>query len=111
MKAVRNLKLGTVAFKKSAYNSSRTLQMARIACMQEESAHGAHGRSRLLTTGRTTLVRSMPKFEQAELPPMGQLLNPDALSVMLERAAVFFNAPTADGFSTEAMLPLPTSAV
>ena len=111
MKSVRNLKLAAISFKKSSYNSSRTLQMARIACMQEESAHGAHGRSRLSTTGRNTLARSMPKWEEAEAPPMGQLLCPDALAGMLVRAAEFFAAPTAQGFSTEAVLPATTSGV
>ena len=110
MKAVRNLKLGAVAFKKTSYNSSRTLQMSRISCMQEESAHGTHGRSRLATTGRTTLVRTLPKWKEAELPLMGQLLDPDALAVMIERAAAFFDAASA-GFTTEAVLPTATSAV
>ena len=111
IKAVQNLKLGTVNFKKSAYNSSRTLQMSRAACMQEESAHGSHGRSRLATTGRNTLVRTLPKWLEAELPPMGQLLDPDALTAMLARAATFFDAPSADGFFTEAVLPTSTPVV
>ena len=108
IKAVQNLRLGTVSFKKTSYNSSRTLQMSRVACMQEESAHGSHGRSRLSTTGRKTLSRDLPKWEATELPPMGQLLDPDALAVMLERAAGFFSAPSA-GFSTEAVLLASTS--
>jgi hypothetical protein len=42
---------------------------------------------------------------------MGQLLDPDALAIMLERAAECFAAPTADGFFMEAVLPATTAAV
>ena len=103
-KAVRNLKKGTTSFKKQSYNSSRSLQMARTALMQEESAHGSHGRSRLATTGRKTLTRSLPKLNESPLPARGNLLNAAALAEMVEKAAEFFNSPGAGGFATEACL-------
>ena len=101
-KSVKNLKLATVSFKKSAYNSSRTLQMFRTQCAQEESAHGSHGRSRLTTTGRNTLKRNLPKWNETERPELGKLLDPSSLSAMILRAsAVFASAST---FETEAVL-------
>ena len=45
--------------------------MARTALMQEESAHGSHGRSRLATTGRKTLTRTLPKLDSSPLPAHG----------------------------------------
>ena len=103
-KSVKNLKLATVNFKKSAYNSSRTLQMFRTQAAQEESAHLLHGRSRLLTTGRNTLKRNLPKWNAAERPELGKLLNTSALSAMILRAAAVFASQSS--FETEAELEM-----
>ena len=115
-KSVKNLKLATTCFKKSAYNSSRTLQMFRIQAAQEESSHAAHGRSRLTTTGRNTLKRNLPKWNEAERPEIGKLLDPVVLAAMVLRASVVF--ATATTFETEAMLEMeaelaasPTAAI
>ena len=102
MRAVRNVKLGVVSFKESAYNSTRTLQMLRASTSQEVSAHSLHGRSRISTTGRKTLNRSMPKWKQAEIPVLGRLLDPVALEEMLVIAALQFQ--DAVHFSTEACM-------
>ena len=107
-KAVRNKKHGTVSFKKTSYNSTRTLQLLTTSCSQEKSAHGLHGRSRLSTTGRKTLARSMPKWQQEEAPLMGRLLDPVALRELITAAALQFTG--AVNFSTEACLVDPTCA-
>ena len=99
-RSVRNVRLGTVSFKKQSYNSNSTLQMLRTGCAQETSAHGLHGRSRLSTTGRKTLVRTMPKWQEAELPEMGRLLDVAAVVEMLERANEMLTG--AVGFETSA---------
>ena len=104
MKAVRNKKTGTVSFKKSAYASCSTLQMLRASSSQEASAHRSTGRSRLATTGRLTLCRTMPKWEQEELPQMGNLLDPEALVGMLEKARLMFADKAAVGFTTAAVM-------
>ena len=101
-KSVRNLKLATVSFKKAPYNSSRTLQMFRTQMAQEESGHDSHGRSRLSTTGRKTLKRTMPKWNEAERPEIGKLLDPVALADMVARASAVFASATT--FETEAVL-------
>ena len=103
-RAVRNRKTGSVAFKKSVYNSCSTLHMLRTSCAQEKSAHRQQGRSRLATTGRKTLARTLPKWQQEELPAMGKLLDHVALSNMLDRARLIFSDPNAVGFTTRAML-------
>ena len=107
-KAVRNKKHGTVAFKKTSYNSTRTLQLLSTSCSQEESAHGLHGRSRLRTTGRKTLARSMPKWQQEEVPLIGRLLDPVALKEIIATAALQFTE--AVNFTTEACLVDPACA-
>jgi hypothetical protein len=104
MRAVRNKKSGTVSFKKSAYASCSTIQMLRTSSSQEESAHRSTGRSRIATTGRLTLCRTMPKWEQEELPEMGNLLEPEALLGMLEKLSLMFADEAAVGFATAAVL-------
>eukprot|EP00966_Prymnesium_polylepis_P243388 5628295-Prymnesium_polylepis.1 len=105
MKAVRNVKTGTHSFKKSAYNSRSSLQLLRGVVAQERSAHAGGGRSRIATTGRTTLVRSLPKWLEAETPDMGRLLDPAALEVLVGQAAAFFERSAALGMETDAVLP------
>ena len=53
-----------------------------------------------LTTGRKTLVRTMPKWQEAELPEMGRLLDVAAVVEMLERANEMLTG--AVGFETSA---------
>ena len=103
-KAVRNARLHSFSFKKQSYCSNSSLQTLRTAASQEVSAHGAHGRSRLATTGRRSLQRTLPKYqeEEREQREMGKLLDPDALVVMLEQAAAVFRDAAAVGFATEA---------
>ena len=103
MKAVRNLKTGVAIFKKSSYSSCSTLQLLRGAVAQERSAHRGDGRSRIAATGRSTLVRSTPKWLEAETPEMGHLLDPAALSAMLANAAAFFERSAALGMETDAV--------
>ena len=69
---------------------------------QEESGHDSHGRSRLSTTGRKTLKRTMPKWNEAERPEIGKLLDPVALADMVARASAVFASATT--FETEAVL-------
>jgi hypothetical protein len=83
-RAVRNLKTGVYSFKAQSYNSSTTLQLLRLAAAQEESAHRDGARVRLGTTGRKTLCRELPKWQQEELPTIGQLMDPDALEALVE---------------------------
>ena len=96
------MKLHSFSFKKQSYCSNSSLQTLRAAASQEASAHGAHGRSRLSTTGCRSLQRTLPKYQEEELPEMGRLLDPDALVYMLEKAAVVFSDAAALGFSTAA---------
>ena len=103
MKAVRSLATGVSTFKKSSYSSRSTLQLLRGAVAQERSAHLGGGRSRIATTGRSTLVRSTPKWLEAETPEMGCLLNPDALAAMVLKAAAFFERSAALGMETDAI--------
>jgi hypothetical protein len=103
MRAVRNLKVGTHSFKKSAYSSRSSLQLLRGAVAQERSAHAGGGRSRIATTGRRTLVRSLPKWLEAETPEMGRLLDPAALEVLVEKAAAFFERSAGLGMETDAV--------
>ena len=56
------------------------------------------------TTGRLTLCRTMPKWEQEELPQMGNLLDPEALVGMLEKARLMFADEAAVGFTTAAVM-------
>jgi hypothetical protein len=83
-RAVRNLKTGVHSFRAQSYNSSTTLQLLRLAAAQEESAHRDGARARLGTTGRKTLCRELPKWQVAELPTIGRLMDPDALEALLE---------------------------
>ena len=58
------------------YGSAPHRQLMKVSCFRE---HGAHSRkrARLATTGRNTLVRSVPKVESAEsaaLPELGDVL-------------------------------------
>ena len=103
MKAVRNLKTGLFTFKKSSYSSCSTLQLLRGVVAQERSAHAGGGRSRIATTGRSTLVRTLPKWMEAETPEMGHLLDPVALEAMVLRAAEFFERSAAHGMETDAV--------
>ena len=50
--------------------------MMRAACFREERAH-TQKRSRVATTGRNTLARSLPKAEMAALPALGDALEPE----------------------------------
>jgi hypothetical protein len=105
-RAVHNATIGTHSFKQSAYKSCSTLQMMRTELAQAESAHGLHGRSRLKTTGRSTLTRSLPKYQEKLLPSMGHLLEADALVEMLVKVNEIFAAADAEelGFGTPAAL-------
>ena len=60
----------------------------RAGAANELYSHRAAGRSRLKTTGRKTLTRTLPKWEEEgfSLPPMGRLLDIQHLKVMLLRA-------------------------
>ena len=91
-----NKKLGTVSFKKQGYNSSTSWQLLRGACAQESSAHRLSGRNRVKTTGRKTLKRTVPKWEEDAnpMPPLGRLLDIAALKTMLGKAAEFFSKET-----------------
>ena len=104
VRAVRNEKLGVVEFKKQRYDSSTSKQLLRGAAAQEASAHRSGGRSRLKTTGRKTLTRTLPKWEEEAhpLPKMGCLLDVEALKPMLARAASFFAG--AEGFPAKVPL-------
>jgi len=104
MKAVRNLKTGVSSFKKTAYRSRSTLQLLRGAVAQERSAHAGGGRARIAVTGRTTLVRSTPKWVEAETPEMGTLLDAGKLEALVGKAAAFFERSAALGFETAATL-------
>ena len=99
-RSVANVKLGTVSFKKSSYNSSMTQQLMRLACAQEEIMHES-GR-RIGRTGRRTLVRSLPKWKAVEPPPMGNLLDYDALVEMLSSVQTFFQGSADLGFDMSA---------
>ena len=103
-KAVRNVRQKSMSFRKSYYNSCSTLQTLRTVGAQEDSSHGAHGRNRLSTTGRRSLQRTLPKYQQEELPEMGNLLDPVALVSMLEKAAAVFSDVNAVGFATAAVV-------
>ena len=60
------------------YNSAPERQLMRAACFREERAH-TQKRSRVATTGRNTLARSVPKAELAELPALGDVLEPECV--------------------------------
>ena len=101
-KAVRNVKQKSMSFRKSYYNSCSTLQTLRTVGAQEDSSQSAHRRNRLSTTGRRSLQRTLPKYQQERLPEMGNLLDPVALVSMLEKAAAVFSDVNAVGFATAA---------
>ena len=46
------------------------------ACFREDRAH-AQKRGRVATMGRNTLARSVPKAEEAALPELGDVMQPD----------------------------------
>ena len=102
-RAVRNVKAGAFSFKTQAYNSSKTSQMVRLAVSREESTGRKY--TRLRTTGCTCLVRSLPKWQAQEAPPMGRLLDVAALEEMLVRVEKFFAASVALGIETDAVFP------
>ena len=91
-RAVQNLKLGTHAFQKQSYRSRMTTQVVRTAVAQEEAAHREGSRSGARTTGRNTLVRTVPKYIADELPEMGNLLDPDVLPSLIVKALAFFSS-------------------
>ena len=91
-------------FKKSTYNSSMCEQLMKLACAQEDIAHGPSARRRLGRTGRKTLVRTLPKWKAVEVPPMGNLLDYTALASMLDRVQEFFGRSEVLGFETSADL-------
>merc|ERR1712113_260001 len=83
VRAHRNKKLGRTSFKKQSYNSSTTKQLMRAGAAAELYSHRLAGRSRLKTTGRKTLTRTLPKWadEGQPLPKMGNLLDVQQLKV------------------------------
>ena len=98
MRGYLTKKTGIVKYKKQGYNSSTSMQLMRGACAQEISAHRLSGRNRLKTTGRKTLKRVVPKWEEDAhpMPPLGKLLDPEALKIMFGRAAAFFTKELKD---------------
>lgn len=60
------------------YSSAPERQLMRASCFREERAH-TQKRSCVATTGRNTLARSMPKAELAELPALGDALDPECV--------------------------------
>jgi hypothetical protein len=64
-----------------SYNSTPEKQLMRGACSFENRIH-ANKRSRLATTGRNTLARTIPKVEQADLPALGDVLEPASFKRM-----------------------------
>ena len=92
MRGVINKKLGRVSFSKQGYNSSTSFQLLRGGCAQEINSHRLSGRNRIRTTGRKTLKRSVPKWEEDAnpMPPLGRLLDADALKFMYGKAAAYF---------------------
>ena len=94
-RAVKNRKTGKVSFVKQAYHSCVSKQLLRQGAAQEVNAHLSSGRSRLKTTGRKTLTRTLPKWEdegERPLPTMGNLLDCDSLRAMLIVAVDFFES-------------------
>ena len=88
-----NKKLGTHNFKQQAYNSSTSQQLLRLGAAHEESSHRKAGRTRLATTGRKTLKRNVPKWQQEAnpRPPKGKLLDAKALREILAKAIAYFD--------------------
>ena len=56
-----------------SYSATPEKMLMRGACAAEISTH-ADKRSRLATTGRNTLARTIPKAQEAELPALGNVL-------------------------------------
>ena len=98
-----NLKKGTHAFVKQAYNSRLTTQLVRTAVAHEEHAHKPNSRSGVRTTGRNTLDRTVPKWLQDELPEMGYLLDVDVLPTLIDKALGFFKSQTNSELQGEAI--------
>ena len=67
---------GAVRTVVQGYGSPPERQLMRAACFREERAH-TQKRSRVATTGRNTLARSLPKAEMAALPALGDALEPE----------------------------------
>ena len=59
----------------------------RLAVAQEESAHRTGGRTRLGRTGRKTLNRILPKWEEEALPSIGNLMDPEVLEDLMDSIA------------------------
>ena len=64
-----------------AYNSTPEKQMLRAAISYEDRIHSSK-RSRITLTGRNTLVRTIPKAQQAAMPALGDALEPERLKRM-----------------------------
>ena len=61
-----------------SYGSAPEKQLMRASCFREDRAH-AQKRSRVATTGRKTLARSVPKAEEAALPELGDVMQPERM--------------------------------
>ena len=63
-----------------------------MGAAHEENSHRKGGRTRLSTTGRKTLKRTVPKWEQEAHPlaPKGKLLDAQALRGMVAKAIAYF---------------------
>jgi len=73
----RNIRrLGAARTVVQGYSSAPERQLMRASCFREDRAH-TQKRSRMATTGRNTLARSMPKAELAELPALDDVLEPE----------------------------------
>ena len=64
-----------------SYNSNPEKQLMRAVCSFEDRIHESK-RSRVSTTGRNTLARTIPKAQQAELPALGDALEPSRIKRM-----------------------------
>ena len=86
-RAVKGLQDKPHKFVAQGYNTSTTLQLMRLAVAQEESAHRTGGRTRLGRTGRKTLNRILPKWEEEALPSIGNLMDPEVLEDLMDSIA------------------------
>lgn len=64
-----------------SYNATPEKMLMRGACSAEISAH-ADQRSRLASTGRNTLARTIPKAQAAALPELGEVLEIERMKRM-----------------------------
>ena len=90
----KDKKSGRTSFKQVNYNSSTTQQLLRLGVAHEHNSHRKGGRTRLSTTGRKTLCRSVPKWESeaanTTATTSGSLLDAVELKRMLAIAIQFF---------------------